>query len=349
MPDSPPDIPREYTPQAETEGPLLRVCNLTKHFELREPGLFGRVTGTVQAVTDVSFEIHRGETFAIVGESGCGKSTLAKTIATIYPADFGEVWFSGNRLADISTGDLKSTRRRVQMIFQDPFGSLNPRMTAAEIIAEPLVIHAMGDKVEQRQRTREVAEAVGLDTGDLNRYPHQFSGGQRQRIAIARAIAPKPKLVIADEPLSALDVSIQSQILNLMVALQHRENLTYFFISHDLAAVRHVAGRVAVMYLGRIVEMADTEALFADARHPYTQALIAALPEIGHGKKRRAAAPAGDVPSPLAPPPGCPFHPRCPKAQDLCRVERPELATVKKARKGHLAACHFSDPEKPQE
>jgi len=308
--------------------PILELDKLEISFPLEG----GRI---LRAVAGVDLTLARGETLALVGESGCGKTTLGRAVVGLYPPTAGSIRFHGQ-----SGGT--TARRAIQMIFQDPYGSLNPRLPIGEVIAEPLKIHRIGSRAERRERARELIQQVGLPVDALNRYPHQFSGGQRQRIAIARALAPEPEIIVADEPLSALDVSIQSQILNLMAALKESRGLAYLFISHDLAAVHHIADRVAVMYLGRIVELGRRDALFARPSHPYTQALIQAIPRIGQGKRRRGRAIAGDVPSPLAPPPGCAFHPRCPKAQEICRVERPVLASPA-GRPDHAAACHFAD------
>ena len=328
------------------EAPLLEVRGLVKHFPAGGGGLFAADTGTVRAVDGVSFRLGRGETLALVGESGCGKTTLARTVALLYAPTAGSVRFQGRELTGLGRRDLKPARRRIQMIFQDPYSSLNPRLPVGAIIAEPLVIHGLGGRAEQRDRVAMLARQVGLGAADMDRYPHQFSGGQRQRIAIARALAVEPSLVIADEPVSALDVSIQSQVLNLMRDLQAAHGLAYLFISHDLAVVRHFADRVAVMYLGRIVEEAPADALFANPRHPYTRALIAAQPVVGRGKRRPGDVLRGDIPSPLRPPPGCAFHPRCPLAQDICRQSAPALEAAG-GEAGHRAACHFKDEAAP--
>ncbi len=329
-----------------TDGPLLEGRDLVKHFPVRHAGSFGTSHGTVHAVDSVNFHVNRGETLALVGESGCGKTTLAQTAALLHRPTSGSVHFKGQDVSGLGRHAIKSVRRRIQMIFQDPYGSLNPRLPVGDIIAEPLVIHKIGDKAERRRRVARLAESVGLRPPDMVRYPHQFSGGQRQRIAIARAIALEPALVIADEPVSALDVSIQSQVINLLKDLQDNFGLTYLFVSHDLAVVRQFADRVAVMYLGTIVEEAATDELFAAPRHPYTRALIASAPVVGKGKRRPGNVLQGDVPSPLQPPPGCRFHTRCPMAEDICRKSAPALESNEYGA-GHRAACHFKDGDQP--
>ncbi|MDH3239165.1 MAG: ATP-binding cassette domain-containing protein [Alphaproteobacteria bacterium] len=333
--------PSGTSPAAAVAAPLLEVRDLVKHFPIGGGGLFGRRTGTIHAVNGVSLTLAPGETLALVGESGCGKTTVARTIARLYRPDEGTVRFRGRDLAGLKGGALKSARRALQMVFQDPFGSLNPRLPIGAIINEPLKIHRLGTAADRRARVAEVMTQVGLNPRDAERYPHQFSGGQRQRIAIARALALEPELIIADEPLSALDVSIQSQILNLLQDIQAARSLAFLFITHDLAVVDHFADRVAVMYLGHIVESAPRDALFAAPRHPYTRALIDAIPVPGGGKRKLGTATRGDVPSPAAPPSGCPFHPRCPRASDICRTAMPALeAAAGGAETGHLAACH---------
>jgi len=319
---------------------LLEIDNLSVRFKLGHAGLLAKLTGAAQrelrAVESVTLSIKRGETLALVGESGCGKTSLGRAVVGLYKPSAGSVTWRG---ASVTTE--KSARRAIQMIFQDPYGSLNPRLPVGRVLTEPLEIHGVGTKSERAERARELIQLVGLPVDALNRYPHQFSGGQRQRIAIARALGPEPELIVADEPLSALDVSIQSQILNLMADLRAQRGLSYLLISHDLSAVDHLADRIAVMYLGRIVEIGPRDDVFQRPSHPYTKALVEAIPRVGHGKRRRGRAIDGDVPSPMAPPPGCPFNPRCGKVQPGCRVEAPVL----EAHRGgdHQAACHFPE------
>ncbi len=323
------------------DTPLFEARGLSKSFPVRGEGLFAGRVGTVRAVEDVSVGLVEGEILALVGESGCGKTTLARTMALLHRPSAGSVHFRGQDITRMRGRKLKRVRRDIQMIFQDPYGSLDPRMTVAAIISEPLRVHRQGDRRARAEAVRRLMDAVGLSPTLADSYPHEFSGGQRQRIGIARALALEPKLIIADEPVSALDVSIQSQVLNLMQDLQEARGLTYLFITHDLAVVDHMADRVAVMYLGRIVELARRDDLFARPSHPYTQALLSAIPRPGAGKRVAGRSLAGEVPSPLAPPPGCPFHPRCPRAEDICRRELPRPEAVPGSGAGHLAACHF--------
>ena len=325
-------------------APLLEARGLSKHFTLRGEGLFAGRAGTVRAVEDVSFTIAGGEVFALVGETGSGKTTLARALALLHRPSAGAVLFEGRDLVRLKRSELRRVRRDIQMIFQDPYGALDPRMTVAAIISEPLRIHRQGDRRDRMETVRELMEAVGLSPELADRYPHEFSGGQRQRIGIARALALNPKLVIADEPVSALDVSVQSQVLNLLMDLKEARGLTYLLIAHDLAVVDHMADRVAVMYFGRIVEIARRDDLFARPNHPYTQALLRAVPRPGGGKRKPGRGLAGETPSPLSPPPGCPFHARCPRAQDVCRHELPRLEPAPGSGDGHLAACHFKGP-----
>lgn len=326
-----------------TNNPIIETRGLVKHFPLKGSGIFGRQYGTVHALNGVDVTVAEGETLAIVGESGCGKSTLAKTLALLYKPTEGWLWFKGDSLLNLSAADRAAVRRQIQLIFQDPYGSLNPRLTAGEVIAEPLIIHKIGNKSERLDQVEAAAVAVGLKSDDMERYPHQFSGGQRQRIAIARAIIADPVLIIADEPLSALDVSIQSQILNLLLELREARGHSLIFISHDLAVVRHLADRVAVMYLGRIVEVGSAESIFVNPQHPYSRALIAAVPRPGAGKRRSRNVLAGDVPSPMRLPHGCVFQSRCPKVQEICGTEAPDLEIKTTKRGEHLAACHFPE------
>ena len=324
-----------------TTPPLLQVEALAVHFPMARTSWLQRGPSPVlQAVSDVSFSIQPGETLALVGESGCGKTTLGRAIVGLYGATRGTIRFKGEDLTTQGSTGRKKARQAIQMIFQDPYESLNPRLPVSDVITEPLLIHGIGNRGERADRARALIAQVGLPVDALNRYPHQFSGGQRQRIAIARALGPEPALIIADEPLSALDVSIQSQILNLMSELREQRGLSYLFISHDLSAVHHLADRVAVMYLGRLVEVAPRNELFATPSHPYTQALMDAIPRVGQGRRARGRTIAGDLPSPLSPPSGCAFHPRCPKAQAICKTDAPVLLPAP-GRAQQLVACHF--------
>jgi oligopeptide/dipeptide ABC transporter ATP-binding protein len=315
---------------------LLEATNLVKHFPAAR-NLFGRPTAFVKAVDGVSFAVNTGETLAIVGESGCGKSTVSRLVLRLIEPDAGAISFEGRDLLAFNGDQLRAFRRHAQIIFQDPYASLNPRMTVGQILTEPLSLHDLVPAQRRRERVEELLRLVGLQPRFARRYPHEFSGGQRQRIAIARALAVEPKLIICDEPVSALDVSIRSQILNLLRDLQMRLSLAYIFVSHDLAVVKHIAGRVAVMNLGRIVETADTQSLFAAPRHPYTRALLSAIPVPKAATKRSRILLQGEMPSALRPPPGCSFHPRCAYAAERCRVEVPKLLADEKA---HATACH---------
>ena len=319
--------------------PLVRVRDLVKHFPITRGIIMQRQIGAVHAVDGVSFEIKEGETFGLVGESGCGKSTLARVITRLHEPTAGSVLFRGQDISGLSSRDMKPLRRELQMIFQDPYSSLNPRKTVGSIIGEPFAIHGMLPGAGERKRAvQELMEQVGLNPEHYNRFPHEFSGGQRQRIGVARALALDPKLIIADEPVSALDVSIQAQILNLLRDLQRELGLTIVFIAHDLSVVRHMCDRVAVMYLGKVVEVADSDALYAHPRHPYTGALLSAVPVPSPGTQSRRQILGGDVPSPTNPPPACRFHTRCWKCQEVCTVEEPVLDEKPG---GNIAACHF--------
>ncbi|AKJ02671.1 Oligopeptide transport ATP-binding protein OppF [Archangium gephyra] len=326
--------------RAMTE-PLLQVRDVKTHFPVRG-GLLGRVRGTVKAVDGVGFDVRRGETLGLVGESGCGKSTLGRTLLRLVEPTAGSIRFEGRELTGLSQRELRPLRRRMQLVFQDPYASLNPRMTVRDILGEPFAIHGLERGPAREAKVGELLDLMGLPRDALGRYPHEFSGGQRQRIGIARAIALRPDLVVADEPISALDVSIQAQIVNLLVDLQRELGLTYIFIAHDLKIVEYVSTRVAVMYLGRIVELADAADLYRKPRHPYTQALLSAVPVPDPEHKRSRIILQGDVPSPLAPPPGCPFHPRCPYAMERCRRETPPLYALGN---GHTAACFLVEDE----
>ena len=300
--------------------------------------MFARKTGDVKAVDNISFEVYEGETLGIVGESGCGKSTTGRVIMRLFDPTEGKIIFDGVELTALSNEEMRQARRDIQMVFQDPYASLNPRHTIGEILEEPLIVHGIGTKEERKRKVREYLEIVGLSAYHAKRYPHQFSGGQRQRIGIARALMTNPKLIIADEPVSALDVSIQAQVLNLMQKLQEDLKLTYIFIAHDLGVVRHISNRVGVMYLGHIVELAESEMLYNEPLHPYSQALLSAVPIPDPQYEREQILLKGEIPSPSNPPFGCSFHTRCGFAMDICKQQAPLLENVKK---GHSVACHL--------
>jgi len=319
--------------------PLLAVAGLAKHWPVKRGLILAKQVGTVRAVDGVSFALDRGETLALVGESGCGKSTTARLVLRLIEPSQGSLSFDGQDVTALSGPALRRLRRRMQIIFQDPYASLNPRLTVGEAIAEPMVVHGIGDAASRSARVRELLGLVGLAPFHAERYPHEFSGGQRQRIGIARALSVQPELIVCDEPVSALDVSIQAQVVNLLKDLQARFGLAYLFIAHDLAVVKHMADRVAVMYLGRIVEIAEKRTLFADPRHPYTRALLAAIPHPDPARRGRVKPLGGDVPSPMNPPPGCRFHTRCPHAQAICREQDPPAVEISP---GHHSACHFA-------
>ena len=322
------------------QEPLLDVRNLVMHFPLTQGIIFQKKVGAVQAVDGISLTVNRGETLGLVGESGCGKSTTGRAILQLYKPTAGEVIFDGKDLTKLDGGEMRKMRRHLQMIFQDPYASLNPRMTVGSIVSEPMQIHNLVPKNQRNQRVQELLQTVGLNPYFANRYPHEFSGGQRQRIGIARALAANPDFIVCDEPVSALDVSIQAQIVNLLEDLQNEFGLTYLFIAHDLSVVRHISDRVAVMYLGKIVELADRNALYEDPLHPYTKALLSAVPipdpVIERGRERIILT--GDVPSPINPPSGCHFHTRCPYVMDVCKQIDPILADQGDR---HFVACHL--------
>jgi oligopeptide/dipeptide ABC transporter ATP-binding protein len=318
---------------------LLEVSGLKKHFPVRK-GLFGRVSGQVYAVDGISFSVNPGETLGLVGESGCGKSTAGKTILRLIEPTDGTVLLKGRRIDNLPGGELREVRRELQVVFQDPYSSLNPRLTVGDIVAEPLRNFGVGSAGERKDRVAMIFAKVGLRSEQMERYPHEFSGGQRQRIGIARALALQPSLIVCDEPVSALDVSVQAQVVNLLVDLQREFGLSYLFIAHDLAVVEHISHRIAVMYLGKIVELTDRRSLFANPQHPYTEALLSAVPVPDPEAKRKRIILTGDVPSPIAPPPGCRFHTRCPYAVARCKSEEPEMREV---RPGHHVACHLRD------
>jgi oligopeptide/dipeptide ABC transporter ATP-binding protein len=331
------DRPESAAGLGHNRAPVLEVVNLKKHFPVKK-GVLRRTVGQVYAVDDVSFSIGPGETLGMVGESGCGKSTVARTVLRLIEPTAGAIRLDGHDVTRLGKTDMRPYRRQMQMIFQDPFSSLNPRMSAGDIVGEPLLVHGLAHGKEKRALTAEIFDQVGLRRSQMDAFPHEFSGGQRQRISIARALALNPKLIVADEPVSALDVSIQAQVINLMMDLQREKRLSYLFIAHDLAVVEHISHRIAVMYLGKIVEYADKKTLFTNPLHPYTEALLSAVPVPNPKLKREKRLLQGDVPSPINPPPGCAFHTRCPYAFDLCKVEAPKLVELSP---GHGVSCHL--------
>ena len=317
---------------------LLRVTNLQMHFPIRK-GILRRTVGHVRAVDGVSFEVQAGETFGLVGESGCGKTTTGRSILRLIEPTGGQVIFNGKNVTKLSNREMRRIRSEMQIVFQDPYGSLNPRYTVEQTLEEPMIIHRLyHSAAERKKRIMELLDVVGLSASRMNRYPHEFSGGQRQRIGIARALAVNPKLIIADEPVSALDVSVQSQVLNLMNDLQKEFHLTYVFIAHDLSVVKHISNRIGVMYLGKIVEITDSDRLYENPLHPYTQALLSAVPIPNPEIKRERIILQGDLPSPANPPSGCYFHPRCRSCMDICKTTSPEWKEIEP---GHFAACHL--------
>jgi len=320
--------------------PLLKVENLKKYFAVRA-GVLQRVYGHVKAVDDVSFQIAEGETLGLVGESGCGKTTVGRTLLRLYEPSDGRIWFDGKDVTGIGRRQLRGLRADMQTVFQDPYSSLNPRMTIKSIVEEGLIVHRWGTRAERLEKVKDTLVKVGLDPSYINRFPHEFSGGQRQRISIARALALNPRFIVLDEPISALDVSIQSQIINLLNDLKDEFSLTYLFISHDLSVVEYISDRVAVMYLGEIVEIANSEDLYAKPRHPYTKALLSAIPSMDPTSKKERIVLEGDVPSPINPPTGCRFHTRCPLAMDICQNVSPQPLDLD----GQIVRCHAVEQE----
>lgn len=325
----------------EQQAPLLDVQGLKKYFPVKGPlGSLGGVKGQVKAVNDVSFHLHEGETFGLVGESGCGKSTTGRTILRLTDPTAGKAMYKNEDLFQLSGKGLRHMRQELQMVFQDPYSSLNPRMRIGQTLEEPLAIHAIGNRKERTEKVMDILHQVGMQVDHYYRYPHEFSGGQRQRIGLARALVVNPKIIISDEPVSALDVSIQSQIINLLQRLQDDLKLTYLFIAHDMSVVRHISDRIGVMYLGKIVEEAPTDSLFASPLHPYTQALLSAVPLPNPKTKKERIILKGEIPSPLNPPSGCVFHTRCPYAMDVCKQETP---VKKEMAQGHFVSCHLHE------
>jgi oligopeptide transport system ATP-binding protein len=324
-------------PEAAPSGALVRALHLRKEFPAGAEGMLGQRRLTVKAVNDVTLEVWAGETLGLVGESGSGKSTFGRLLLRLIEPTSGQVLFDGRDLASLSRKQLRQLRRDMQLVFQDPYSSLNPRMRVRSIVAEGIEIHKLARGREKEERVRELLKMVGMDADALDRYPHEFSGGQRQRIGIARALAVSPRFLVLDEPVSALDVSIQAQIINLLQDLQEELRLTYLFIAHDLRVVKHISQRVAIMYLGKIVELASRDEIYSNPRHPYTRALLSAIPQINVGRRAERIAPAGEVPSALNPPTACSFHPRCPYAQDICKQVEPPLTA---GHGDHAVACH---------
>jgi peptide/nickel transport system ATP-binding protein len=330
------DAPAPAGRRGHNRPPVLEVVNLKKHFPVKR-GVLRRTVGQVHAVDDVTFTIGDGETLGLVGESGCGKSTVARTVLRLVEPTGGTVRLDGHDVTRLRKGEMRPYRRQMQMIFQDPFSSLNPRMSAGDIVGEPLLVHGIAHGADKAAQVAALFDQVGLRRSQMHAYPHEFSGGQRQRISIARALALNPRLIVADEPVSALDVSIQAQVINLLMDLQREKRLSYLFIAHDLAVVEHISHKIAVMYLGKIVEYADKTTLFTNPLHPYTEALLSAVPVPNPRLKRARRLLQGDVPSPINPPPGCAFHTRCPYAEPRCKVEAPRLV---EAAPGHGVSCH---------
>lgn len=324
---------------------ILEIKNLQHHFPI-QGGIFLRQIGKVYALNGITLSVKKGETVGLVGESGCGKTTLGRVMLRLYKPTAGQVFFEGQEITQLSQKKLRTLRREMQMMFQDPYESLNSRHTVGQILEEPFVIHKEGKASQRKEEIIRLLERVGLSAGAMDRYPHEFSGGQRQRVGIARAIALKPKLIVCDEPVSALDVSIQSQVLNLLIDLQQEMGLTYIFIAHDLAVVKHISDRIAVMYLGKIVEFTDAESIHQRPLHPYTQALISAIPVADPTVRKKKIILKGDVPSPINPPSGCYFHTRCPVVQEICKTKVPELEGFSED-KSHLVACHLAGEIEP--
>ena len=324
-----------------TNDVLLEVKDLVKHFPIRKGVIFSKEVAAVQAVDGIDFHVQKGETLGVVGESGCGKTTLGRLIIRLLEPTSGEIIFDGQNITKLPKEKMRELRKELQIIFQDPYSSLNPRMTVGDIVGEPLAIHDLAKGSAREERVRQLLDVVGLNAFHARRFPHEFSGGQRQRIGIARALAVNPRLVVCDEPVSALDVSIQAQVINLLQDLQDKYDLTYLFIAHDLSVVKHISTRVAVMYLGKFVELASKDELYKNPQHPYTQALLSAIPEADPTIKKERILLKGDVPSPIDPPKGCRFHTRCPKAMDVCTVVQPKFLD---SGGGHYVACHLIHP-----